>query len=159
MTVKIGMGGSALDLSDVRVGGNQANRIMVGTGTSAVEVWSNSYEASGTIPEHTWDVYNKGERTVASHVMPRAATVHVVGHIIWLQVDYNSTAAYRFSIKLNGVNVVTGNPTRTVSNYRHEYEATVTCAAGDVISFAANTTKYLAPWNTLSSGAWSITSV
>lgn len=39
MTVKIGMGSSALDLSDAKVWGNQANKIMVGTGSSAIEAW------------------------------------------------------------------------------------------------------------------------
>ena len=40
MTVKIGMGGSALDLSDAKVWGNPANKIMVGMGSSAIEAWS-----------------------------------------------------------------------------------------------------------------------
>lgn len=39
MTVKIGMGSSALDLKDAKVWGYQATKIMVGTGTTAIEAW------------------------------------------------------------------------------------------------------------------------
>lgn len=159
MPVKVGTGSGAVDPSVLHLGGAEAQKIMVGTGSSAVEAWANFYEASGTIPEQIWWSGDKGERTIASHVMQRGATVQVVAHVIWLQVDYNSTAAYRFSIDRNGVRIATSNPTSTVSNYRHEHTVTVACAAGDVISFAANTTKFLDPWNTLSGGAWSISSV
>ena len=48
MSVKVGTGSGAVDLSTLRLGGAEAQKIMVGTGSSAIEAWSSSlYWASG----------------------------------------------------------------------------------------------------------------
>lgn len=121
MTVKIGMGGSALDLKDAKVWGYQANKIMVGTGTSAVEVWS-----SITYPlEGQWGPLELGQ---GEHVMGTHKITHDgVYRIVHTIPEGTAVAAIRHPY---GDVIGTFNAPSVAETYE-------TFVAGDVIEFGA----------------------
>ena len=121
MTVKIGMVGPALDLKDAKVWGYPANKIMVGTGTSAVEVWS-----SITYPlEGSWGPLElgQGEHVMGTHVITHDGLYRIV-HTI---PEGTAIAAIRHPYE-----DVIG--TFNAPSVAETYE---TFVAGDVIEFGA----------------------
>lgn len=108
MTVKIGMGSSALDLSDAQVWGNPVQKIMVGLGNAAALAWQ---RIKPLVP---WRGETTTSVTVTRNVWTQVQANYVVGEgqsVIAAQWRFNSTALYfskhwrRMRILVNGVQI------------------------------------------------------
>ena len=135
----INLSGQAIQ--DVRVAGVQAQRVMLGTGSTAVEVWAASiYPLSGTWGPLTMNEYFMATR--ASHTIIESGTFTIT-HIGALPQDAR-------------VNIVT--PSGTVTGNQAPggggtsiATTTVTLSVGAVVQFQAS------GYGRNASGTWSIT--
>lgn len=123
MTIKL----AGVDIADVKVGGVQAQRVMVGTGTTAVEAWSASaYPVSGT-----WgpSALAPGGAQYGSHTMTESGT---------FTVTHTLTAAADGALALIDIGgVFTTSAGTTSQNRTVTATATVTLAPDDAVSFWA----------------------
>ena len=134
----INLSGQAI--RDVRVAGVQAQRVMLGTGSIAVEVWSASiYPLTGTWGPLTVNEFNWVTR--ASHTITESGTF-IITHVGTMPVG-------------GTVNIVTpaGTVTGDLSGAgTSTATTTVTLNAGNVVQF-----QTIGLYGLTASGTWSIT--
>ena len=143
MPVRIGTGTGAVDPSALRVAGVEPTRIMVGTGSAAVEVWSASiYPQSGT-----WGpvAMTGSATTYATHTINEPGTYTIAHDVTRTSGSGSVVAAIAGPWGTTSGSQVLG--TSTASTVR-------TLSQGDVINFQASRSGSL---SNNASGAWSIT--
>ena len=151
----INLAGTAI--KDVRVAGTQAQKVMLGTGTGAIEVWSAvpPYAESGAISAQAGGAQGYW-KTVASHTTTRAVqSATISATVVWTNVG---SSTHKVAITVDGVQVVE-NATKPSSgaNRSQSASATTALAAGAVINFritsgdANSTNRSLA-----NGGSWSV---
>ena len=138
MTINLG----GVPIQDVRVAGVQAQRVMLGTGSTAVEVWSASvYPLTGTWGPLT--IQDFGLVTWASHTITEPGSFTIT-HTATLSLGANAGIT-------TPAGTVTGNPVHSNGGISTA-TTTVTLSVGAVVQFQTNG-GYL----TTASGTWSIT--
>lgn len=100
MSVKVGTGSGAVDLSTVRVGGIETQKIMLGTGTSAVEVWSNQTNRviQNVNPTHWFQFTNaqKVDTITGGSIADFSNKLQDRGNHVW--THYNSASPASFAL-------------------------------------------------------------
>lgn len=158
MTVKIGTGSSASELTSVRVGTGSSNaevqRVMVGTGSSAVEVWSARYTASltvggGLIARYDWS-------TQIAHTTARGGRSIIAGEVVFSARYYSST--YDIRILVNG-SVVASESYKEHPNavFQVSTLVDVQLAGGDEVALQVATSAYQGGDRTVVSASLSFT--
>lgn len=135
MPVRVGTGSSAVDLSALRVAGVAPSKIMLGTGTSAVEAWS-------ARPTGSWSggeliLSQNLETTLLSHTVSAPGRASITGSVMWYYSASNTTLASRLLINGAERAIDTSRPFN-VSNHQHNLSVPeLTLNAGDVVSLTA----------------------
>lgn len=141
MTVRVGTGSAAVDPSALRVAGVEPVRIMLGTGSTAVEVWRASvYPASAT-----WSsTISTSLSTKASHTIAEAGSF-LITHSVPMPSGAGTVTA----------NIVGpwGTTSGSASTSTSIATTTRTLAVGNVINFQA---RCATPGSFSASGTWSI---
>lgn len=129
----INLAGAAI--KDVRVAGAQAQRVMLGTGTSAVEVWSARVAGSWSGGELV--LSRNVETTLLSHTVSSPGRASITGSVMWYYSASNTTLTSRLLINGTEMAIDTSRPTN-VSNHQHNLSVPeLTLNAGDVVSLTA----------------------
>ena len=132
MPIKIGTGSSAVDLSNLKVAGVEPSRIMVGTGSGAVEVWPSRYTATVTGPNTT---PTRDEWVpVVSHTVTSLGVSLISGSVNW--VNRLSASTYQVQIVVNG-SVIATNTVHTQNVQSVSVGSDRTVNPGDVVVLEA----------------------
>ena len=137
MPVRIGTGTGAVDPSALRVAGVEPTRIMVGTGSAAVEVWSARYTAA-IIGDPT-TVTPSAMYLALSHIVPRRGRAVIIGGGIWDR-PMNTR---QVQVRVNGVEVA-NEQTDTDGYHPAPQSADLQLEAGDVVELWARHSSTIA---------------
>lgn len=150
MSIRVG----GVEIASVRVGtgsGNvKAKRVMLGTGTSAVEVWSARYKASGSGGPFTLQTFNVwGE--VARHTVTGGGPTSGTFTVNWRKAWDSQFIQQGIVVQRNGVTVAIDGP-RSGTNPHVLAIPEMVVAHGDTITFGA----YGSVWTDLTDWSWTL---
>lgn len=143
MTLMYGQGGGSGDPitmppDDYRLGGVRPLKLMLGTGTTAVEMWANIYPVSGSWPSTST---SSEFSTYGSHTIAASGTYTVTLTVI------RTFGALTVTSRLSGLGGTLDGPSSTTSTVA----TTRDFPMGSVITFQASGSNGLS-----ASGSWSV---